>query len=361
MVIGFMAVVILMIILIVLYVCNNLRKIILFNKINNKIISWIVSLIPIVILFIYFNNVNFIVIVIHLAIFISIMKLFGFIYKKIIKREITSNILVISAILLTVIYLGIGVYLDYHVFETKYEIVSDKDIGTDKFRIIQISDSHIGTTFDGKGFAKHMKNIGKIDADIIVITGDFVDDDTSKEDMIISCEALGKLKTKYGVYFIYGNHDKGYFDYRNFKDKELREELTKNNVVILSDEVVSLTDNISLIGRLDKTFVDRLSIDELTNDIDKKKYIIDLNHQPNDYNNEKEAGVDLVLSGHTHGGQLFPLGYIGLMFGANDMFYGIKKIDNTTFIVNTGLSDWAIDFKTGTKSEYVIIDISNKK
>ena len=361
MVVLFMAIVILIMILIILYVCNNLRKIILFNKINNKIISWVVSLIPIFLLFICFNNVNFIVIVIHLAIFISIIKLFGFIYKKIIKKEITSNVLVLSAILLTVVYLGIGAYLDYHVFETRYEIVSDKDIWIDKFRIIQISDSHVGTTFDGKGFAKLMKNISKIDTDIVVITGDFVDDDTSKEDMIISCKALGNLKTKYGVYFIYGNHDKGYFDYRNFKDKELREELTKNNVVILSDEIVNLTDNISLVGRLDKTFVDRLSIDELTKDIDKKRYIIDLNHQPNDYVNEKEAGVDLVLSGHTHGGQLFPLGYIGLMMGANDMFYGIKKIDNTTFIVNTGLSDWAIDFKTGTKSEYVIIDILNKK
>ena len=98
-------------------------------------------------------------------------------------------------------------------------------------------------------------------------------------------------------------------------------------------------------------------IKELTSSLDKSKYMIDLNHQPNDYENEKNEKIDLVLSGHTHGGQLFPLGYIGLLFNANDMFKGIKKVDNTTFVVNTGISDWAIDFKTGTKSEYVIIDI----
>lgn len=327
---------------------------------NNKYISWIISLIPIIIIFVFFNYVNFIVIIIHLAIFISIIKLIGFIIKKLLKKEILENYLVVIAILITTIYLGIGCYLDYHIFETKYEVISNKDIGVDKFRIIQLADSHIGTTFDGKGFAKYIEKIGKIESDIIVITGDFVDDDTSLEDMIISCNALGKINPKYGVYFIYGNHDKGYFDYRNFKDKELREELVKNNVIILEDDVIDLTDKIYLIGRLDKRFSDRATISMLTKNLDKSKYIIDLNHQPNDYKNEEAASVDLVLSGHTHGGQLFPLGYIGLLIGANDRFYGIEKRENTTFIVNTGLSDWAIDFKTGTKSEYVIVDIVNK-
>ena len=53
--------------------------------------------------------------------------------------------------------------------------------------------------------------MNKENPDVVVITGDFVDDDTSKEDMIQSCKALSKFKTKYGVYFVYGNHDKGYY------------------------------------------------------------------------------------------------------------------------------------------------------
>ena len=352
--------VIIILLLIVFYICYNIKKLSLFNKINNKLFSWLISFIPIIILFILFNYVNFIVIIFHLAIFIFLVRIIGYFINKIIKKEISVNILILLSLIITIVYLGIGAYLDYHVFETRYEIVSDKDIGVDKFRIVQIADSHIGATFDGNGFAKYINKINKKNADIVVITGDFVDDETTKEDMIVSCKALGKLKTKYGVYFIYGNHDKGYFNYRNFKDKELREELVKNNVVILEDDVVDINNNIYLIGRLDKTFAKRKTIDDLTKNLDKDKYMIDLNHQPNDYDNEKNK-VDLVLSGHTHGGQLFPLGYIGLMMGANDMFYGIKKIDNTTFIVNTGLSDWMIDFKTGTKSEYVIIDIINKK
>jgi len=88
--------------------------------------------------------------------------------------------------------------------------------------------------------------------------------------------------------------------------------------------------------------------------------MIVLNHQPNDYDNESEVGVDLVLSGHTHGGQFFPLGPLGVLFGFNDAYYGSEEIENTTFIVNSGIGDWAIQFKTGTISEYGIIDIKSK-
>ena len=85
-----------------------------------------------------------------------------------------------------------------------------------------------------------------------------------------------------------------------------------------------------------------------------------LDHQPNDYQNQADAGVDLVLSGHTHGGQLFPLNKVGEWIGANDRTYGFEKRGQTNFIVTSGLSDWAIKFKTGTKSEFVVIDLLGK-
>ena len=96
---------------------------------------------------------------------------------------------------------------------------------------------------------------------------------------------------------------------------------------------------------------------ELIMGIDVKRYMIVLDHQPNDYAAESAAGVDLVLSGHTHGGQLIPISYVGEWLGANDRTYGREKRGTTEFIVTSGISDWAIGFKTGTKSEYVVLNL----
>ena len=335
---------------------TRIHKFSFIKKMNNQLLSWFISIIPVILIFLFFNYVNALVIILHYLIILGIIHLLYIVIKKILKKELSYNILGFTAIIVTIIYLSIGAYLDYHVFETKYQIYTEKKLGQDNFRIIQISDSHVGTTFDGNGFYKHIENISHIDSDIVVITGDFVDDDTTRDNMIRSCEALSLLKPKYGIYFIYGNHDKGYFDYRNFKDQDLRKELNKYNVHILEDEVVNINDNILLIGRKDRSDKSRKSIQDLIKDIDSDKYLIDLNHQPNDFKNEMN-NVDLVLSGHTHGGQLFPLGYFGLLTGSNDEFYGLHQRGTTNFIVNSGISDWAVDFKTGTKSEYVIIDI----
>ena len=82
-----------------------------------------------------------------------------------------------------------------------------------------------------------------------------------------------------------------------------------------------------------------------------------IDHQPNAYDEEADSGADLVLSGHTHGGHIFPGAYLGEWFGMNDRSYGIEKRQNTQFVVTSGISGWGIPFKTGTFSEYVMINI----
>lgn len=72
----------------------------------------------------------------------------------------------------------------------------------------------------------------------------------------------------------------------------------------------------------------------------------------------KAANVDLVLSGHTHGGQFLLLRAIMEIFHINDQVYGHTHGGNTDFIVSSGIADWALRFRTGPSSEYVVIDIS---
>ena len=106
----------------------------------------------------------------------------------------------------------------------------------------------------------------------------------------------------------------------------------------------------------------RAKIADLISELDEDKFSIVLDHQPRDYNAEADAGADLVLSGHTHGGQLIPLMQLTGWFhiAGDDRIYGTEQRENTDFIVTSGISDWAIKFKTGCRSEYVIVDIQGK-
>ncbi|MCR4604417.1 MAG: metallophosphoesterase [Eubacterium sp.] len=346
--------------------------------------SLLIGAIPDVGLIVYcvFDLVNGVIVTVNVAVIFIIFELVGKLIKLIInkikKKSVDENaseeikpfyekiyLTGICAIIFSAVYLSIGWYLAHNVWETDYSIQTTKDIGMDRLRIAQISDSHIGATFDGDGFAKHMETIQKTNPDVVVVTGDFVDDSSKKEDFVKSVEALGRMKTTYGVYFIYGNHDKGFYNTRDFDDKDIRETLAKNNVKLLEDSYEMLGNNVYLIGRKDKSDSKRgdtrLEMDELTKDLDDSKYQIVLDHQPNDYDAQEAAGVDLVLSGHTHGGQMIPVGGLGVLTGVNDKTYGLERRGNTDFIVNSGISDWAIGFKTGTKSEFGIIDITSVK
>ncbi len=329
------------------------------KKVNNKVLSWIISIIPLLllILIIFIDMINVIVVYIHLIVIVFLTKIIFFIIKKLKKKEISEYTPLIVGVIIATVYLSYGYYLANHVEETDYVIYTEKDIEKD-FRIVQVSDSHIGATMNGKEFSNYMEDINKLNPDIVVITGDFIDDDTIDSDLIDAASGLGSLKTKYGVYFVFGNHDKGYYNHE--KEKRLRDELEKNRVIVLEDKSVDITNSIILIGRQDREVKNRMDAVSLTKDLDKNKYLIMLDHQPNDYDNEQKSEVDLVLSGHTHGGQLIPLGFFGILFGSNDKVYGMETRDKTTFIVNSGISDWAIKFKTGTKSEYGVIDIKAK-
>jgi len=347
------------------YIAKKIHEFEIIKKINNKSLSWLCSFVflYITILLLFWNSTNANVIVLHFTVILFLAELiydFVCMFKKKVKLKYGQEIVVSLALIFTFIYLGYAYYVAHHVVETHYEVVANKDIGVDRFRIVQVTDSHIGSTMNGQTFYDYMIDINKTNPDIVVITGDYVDDDTKYNDMVKASEGLGKLKTNYGVYFVYGNHDKGYFNYRDFSAYKLKEELIKNNVIILEDEGKDIVGNIYLLGREDKSNRNRKSIQELMNGINSSKYVIDLNHQPNDYENEKKAGVDLVISGHTHGGQVFPLQIVDRLVGANNQVYGLKKDDNTTFIVSSGISDWQVKFKTGTVAEYVIIDIINK-
>lgn len=308
------------------------------------------------------NFMNAIVCAIYFALVWLICDFVFYVIQRIQKQHFKCYYAGGIAVVLGVMALSAGWYLDHHVWQTDYVLKTDKNVGD--IRLVMFADSHIGTTFNAQGFAQHVETMQAQNPDIVAVIGDFVDDDTSRENMIAACQALGKIKTKYGVYFVFGNHDKGYYGAarRGFSGQDLIAELEKNNVKVLLDEAILIDDRFYLIGRRDASVEKfarglRRSMSDWSQELDNSKYMIVLDHQPTDYKNQEESQVDLVLSGHTHGGQLFPFNQVGKWIGANDKIYGHEKRRKTDFIVTSGISDWAIKFKTGTKSEFVVVEI----
>lgn len=338
---------------------------------KKKALSWVIStavvLLPEALIWAILGYMNAIIILLHITIFWIVFELVRSLIKKFGEKVLARCWAGIAALAVTAVYLGIGWVQAYHVWETDYSVSTDKNTGT--LRVALLADSHVGTTFSGAEFSKHLTRIEKQQPDLLVITGDFVDEDTTKADMLDACRALKDIKTKYGVYFVFGNHDKGNYgnNSRGYSGDELVAELEKNNVTVLQDESILIDDKFYLIGRQDASEQEefggsRAKISELTEGLDKSKYMIVLDHQPVDYAAEAKAGADLVLSGHTHGGQMIPIMQFSRWFniGVNDNIYGMERRKDTDFIVTSGISDWAIKFKTGCRSEYVIIDIEGK-
>ncbi len=347
-----------------LYMSHKIGRTGVFANMQNRIISGIVCILIVVaaavILCLVFDVTNFIVIFVHLAGFLLIGDLVCHVVNTSFGKDIKGQYFDVVAVTACLIYLCVGWYLMHGLWETDYTVTSSK--GVAPLKIAQIADSHVGTGFSGKGFGERLDRIQESAPDILVITGDFVDDSTGKEDMLDACEALGKFETPYGKYFCFGNHDRGYYDNsrRGYTGDDLVAELEKNGVKVLEDESVLVDDRFYVIGRADAGYGGsaRMPIADLIADLDASRYMIVLDHQPTDYEAEEAANVDLVLSGHTHGGQIWPLEYVQPVVSENDNVRGYERRGNTDFIVTDGISDWAVKFKTGCRSEYNIITVS---
>ncbi len=324
---------------------------------GHGILGWLAACVPValVALFALINVTTCVVVMLHLAVGFLLTDGIAAIVRLITGKAAGADLRGIVAVALTVVYLGAGWIAAHRVALTDYALPTSKGTGGD-LRFVLIADAHLGITQDGKTFPREMERVKALKPDAVFVAGDFVDDDSDPEDMREACAALGTLAADCPVFFVYGNHDEGYFGTREFTASEMEKEFEKNGVTVLKDEV-AVVGRFAVAGRLDRSFRHRKAAAELMEGVDPSLYTVMLDHQPNDYANEAESGADLVLSGHTHGGHIFPAGVIGLLSGANDRRYGYERRGNTDFIVTSGISGWAIPFKTGCFSEMVVIDV----
>ncbi len=268
----------------------------------------------------------------------------------------TTKLYVTLGVLSTVILIVLGGHINaWQTKITKSTIHIHKNGGTLKtLKIVAASDIHLGTIIGPRKTAKLVQTINSLSPDIVLFAGDVVDEDIGP----VIAQDLGRnllnIHSKYGVYGIMGNHE-----YIGGADNATTY-LQAHGVNELRDSAVLIDNSFYVVGREDKdkerfTHIGRASIDSLTTQLDKQKPIILLDHQPFNLQNAVKAGVDLQISGHTHHGQLWPIGYITSMIF--EVSRGYKQIENSHFWVSTGFGTWGPPVRTGNRPEILEITL----
>ncbi len=289
-------------------------------------------------------------------------------YKGYRRYIVIRGFTVIALIICFSIY-GVVHYQDTDVI--KYDVTVDKSAdGLEDMRIVLVADTHLGYSVGNDMMEDMVELINEQDADLVVFAGDIVDNDyyaLSDADEI--AKTLSGIRSRYGVYGVYGNHDVeeqliGGFTVPVGKDAlvqpEVDEFVKKAGIEILEDESVTIAGNITLIGRMDASKPNsdegRKSIGELMKGVDRSGPVICIDHQPSQLRQKADAGVDMDLGGHTHDGQIFPGNLTIDLFWENA--YGLDKIDDMYSVVTSGVGVWGPAMRIGTDSEIAVIDVS---
>lgn len=311
------------------------------------------------------NNIWFIILL-HITAFLLVMDGIVLIAKKLHKVDFKSKRWQkvyksgIVAVLLTAIVCGYGRYNMFHVIRTEYAIQTQKPIRAKGYKLVLLSDLHYGISLDNSGLQQVVDKINKENADLIILDGDIVDESTTLQQMQSAFHILGQAKSNYGIYYVYGNHDKNnYARVKNYTRETLATTIKKSGIHILEDNTALINQEIALIGRADRsdTAGNRKTISQLVKNLDQKQEWIVLDHQPCEYEKVEKAKVDLILSGHTHAGQIWPAGFFASLFHFDALNYGEKKQESLNAIVTSGIAGWGYPMRTERHSEYVVINM----
>lgn len=283
---------------------------------------------------------------------------------------------IISGILTLVIIgciSGYGLYNARDIKVTNYDVTINKQVqNMDNMKVVLIADLHMGYSIGIDQIEKMVELVNKENADLICLAGDIYDNDyDALENPDKLAELLSQMKSKYGTYACWGNHDVNQKTLAGFSfstSKELNHDNRMNNFLkkakinLLSDEVTLIDNKFYIAGRYDgeKPAVgeEMKSASTLLKEVDKTKPIITMYHEPDDFDALSKAGTDLLLCGHTHDGQIFPGNLIIKLFWENS--YGYMKKGDMHNIVTSGVGIYGPYIRVGTHAEICSINVKFK-
>ncbi|WP_426451897.1 metallophosphoesterase [Paenibacillus sp. S-38] len=301
---------------------------------------------------IWFGVIEYSVLLLPLADMVSVILRAGGMPTEDVLELLGSLVFVVLAALMIR-----GSYNAWNPIIRRYDIhIPKSGGGRESLHVAVASDIHLGTIVGNRHLGRLQKVMEELKPELILLPGDIIDDDIEpfvRENMSLG---LAKLKAPLGVYAVLGNHD-----YYGGHVPQLVKELAAINIRVLQDEHVLIEEGFYLVGRKDRTAESmepggRMAVEALTSAIDKNKPVILMDHQPHQLDKAAAAGVDLMLSGHTHRGQMAPNHLITRRVFELDWGYLLK--DRMHAIVSSGFGTWGPPIRLGSRSEVIDIRIT---
>jgi uncharacterized protein len=280
--------------------------------------------------------------------------------RSFIKRAIGSFLTMLSA--------GYGGYFYAHQIEPRLlkvnsHVIRHVDIpkAFEGFKIVQFSDTHLGFQYDLKQFNKLISHINSLEPDVIFFTGDLMDAPNQYPYSEQIVPLLKNLQAPFGKYAIYGNHDHGGYGsniYKNIMDE------SDFKLLLNDSDRIQLADGSIYILGIDDAMLGRPNIESSIKKVPEKQYKILLSHAPDLADQAAELGIQLQLSGHSHGGQI-QIPFIGALITPpyakkyHEGFYDIQITDfPLTLYVNRGIGTTRLPFRFLSKPELTVFTLS---
>ena len=213
-------------------------------------------------------------------------------------------------------------------------------------KMVQLSDIHLRST-DINLLRRAVKKTNELEADVVLMTGDIFERGLRQKGEVISI--LNDLEAP--AFFVMGNHE------RYGRGGKVTELLGKTKVRVLRDEAV-IFKGIEIIG-IDDTGSDEAVAAKLSKlEIGKRGYSVLLHHRPTGIEAAVKTGIDLMVCGHTHNGQIIPFNYIVGLFFAH--MKGLYRYGDFHLYVSPGTGTWGPRMRLGSKSEIVLFELGRK-
>lgn len=266
-------------------------------------------------------------------------------------------------ILIIVLVIGGFCWLQNNLLVVSHYTYESDDLpqAFDGYRIVQISDLH-NATF-GVDNGRLLKKMEELSPDLVVITGDIVDSNHTYIEVALSFAE--RVAAEYPTYYVTGNHENWL---EESERKALLDGLQSAGVIPLWDGAVQIrkgNDSITLVGLNDESLGGSTLKRILTTEDNPTNFELLLAHEPQYLENYSDAGVDLVLTGHAHGGQ-FRIPFVGGGLVAPDQGFfpkyteGMHVMGDTTMIISRGLGNSIIPVRLFNLPEIVCVELKRK-